>query len=185
MNTSDGTDVISRPRYQDKFSELFAKINSEDLLEKHEKQLLESRKRKTSEPRDEETSAKIQATETDPDFEDWYNNTAHSEMHSEGEDLLELPPVTQPEEEKPVPTTTANIGIPTSANTNTTTEPTKKDNTNAAKQTSSTPKPIQTKETSKSHKSQAKGATTPKPAKNLAQKNTIQKNTGRRTPLNR
>ena len=191
LNTSDGSDTIRRPRYQDNFSELFAKINRQDLLEKHETQLTETRKRKTSgQNEDEEISAKVQATETDPYFEDWYNNTAHSEMYSE-EDLLPLPPTTTPpEEETTIPTPTTNVDIATSANTAKAAEPTKKNNTpkvnsvTTKDKTSSSSKGMQTKEISQSDKSHRKG-TTPKLAKPPRQKDVSQKRNTGRTPLHR
>ena len=194
LNNSDGSNVISRPRYDDNFSELFAKINRTDLLEKHEAQLTETRKRKTSgQTEEDKTPAKVQATETDSEIED-------SEMDS-GEDLLELPPIpTQQTEENtiPIPTTSHKSDIP--PGTNATAEQTKenlattskidppatkvdktiantqKDNKKTAiAKSSHSLRKVQTKETFKPNKNNIKGK------QDLSQK----KNIGPRVQLNR
>ena len=124
LNTDDGMDVIRRPIHHDPFPEYSLQVRNlrEKLKAQTQRelrgQLEESKKRKQEElGAAEETPAKIAATETDSESEDFLFNTVNSDMSNGEEDPMDHnPPVLPPQmEQMACGSANTSRGNPTSA----------------------------------------------------------------------
>ena len=139
LDTDDGSDVIRRPFHHDPFPEYSLKVRNlrESLRAKTLKELQaqeeETKKRKQQdEEADVGTPAKVPATENDSEYEDFFNNTANSEISSGEEDPMDqhptkLPPETE-EEAHSIAHTSTNAPTPVTTSKSTS-APDKRQNT--------------------------------------------------------